>query len=109
MSYNYLDLPQTVSANGTTVSYTYDGNGRKLRSVNGINGQTRDYIDGIEYAGGTLELIRMEEGRILKGSNGSYLYEYALKDHLGNTRVTFEGSSPNVPLLSMDYSLLCFF
>lgn len=89
--YNYLDLPQTVTANGTTVSFIYDGSGRKLRSINGINGQTRDYIDGIEYSGTALELIHMEEGRILKGTGG-YSYEYILKDHLGNSRSGFKGT-----------------
>jgi hypothetical protein len=31
----------------------------------------------------------MDEGRIIK-TGGNYLYEYHLKDHLGNTRVAFE-------------------
>ncbi|MDM8176929.1 RHS repeat-associated core domain-containing protein [Olivibacter sp. 47] len=90
--YNYLDLPQTVTANGTAVSFIYDGSGKKLRSVNAVNGQTRDYIDGIEYSGTALELIHMEEGRILKGTSG-YTYEYILKDHLGNSRSGFRGTN----------------
>ncbi|MEC3878683.1 DUF6443 domain-containing protein, partial [Parapedobacter sp. 10938] len=56
-TYNYLNLPQSVTATVGNVTYTYDGTGRKLRSVGGILGQTRDYIDGIEYYNGTMELI----------------------------------------------------
>ena len=100
--YNYLNLPQTVTASGATVTYTYDGRGRKLRSVNGINGQTRDYVDGIEYYNGTLELIGMPEGRILK-SGTIYKYEYMLKDHLGNARSSFTGSAGTTATFGMDY------
>ena len=102
ITYNYLDLPQGITANGAAISYTYDATGRKLRSVNGINGQTRDYIDGIEYADGTLELIHTEEGRILK-SGTSYQYQYLLRDHLGNTRSAFAGTAPATAILGMDY------
>ncbi|WP_177181282.1 DUF6443 domain-containing protein [Parapedobacter koreensis] len=102
-SYNYLDLPRSVTAVAGNVTYTYDGTGRKLRSVNGINGQTRDYIDGIEYSGGTMELIHTEEGRILR--NGStYRYHYFLRDHLGNNRVGFEqGTNVATPNFTADY------
>ena len=103
ITYNYLDLPQSITASGAAISYTYDGSGRKLRSAGGINGQTRDYIDGIEYADGTLELIHTEEGRILRGSSGSYTYDYVLKDHLGNARAGFSSSSPSTPNFGMDY------
>lgn len=53
VTYNHLNLPNSVTAAGGTVSYTYDALGRKLRSINGIQGQTRDYIEGIEYQNGT--------------------------------------------------------
>jgi RHS repeat-associated protein len=99
-TYNYLNLAQTVTANGITVSFIYDGSGKKLRSVNAVNGQTRDYIDGIEYSGTALELIHMEEGRILKGTSG-YTYEYILKDHLGNSRSGFKGT--NAPATAVNF------
>ncbi|MBC7915732.1 MAG: RHS repeat-associated core domain-containing protein [Pyrinomonadaceae bacterium] len=86
LTYNYLNLPQTVSGN-RTMSYTYDASGRKLRKVSGSI--TTEYIDGIQYDNGVLSFIQTEEGRILK-SGTAYNYEYALKDHLGNNRVTFD-------------------
>jgi len=89
--YNYLDLPRSLTAGGATVSYLYDGSGKKVMSSRGANGQTRAYMDGIEYANGTLELIHMEEGRLVRSGSGSYSYEYILKDHLGNARAGFRG------------------
>lgn len=44
VTYNYLNLPQSVTAQGATVTYVYDASGRKLRSTNGVMGQTRDYV-----------------------------------------------------------------
>ncbi|WP_276090955.1 hypothetical protein [Pedobacter sp. JY14-1] len=73
-------------SNGGNAAYTYDSTGTKLKSVQGT--VTREYIDGIQYTGGNLEFFT-EEGRALK--NGStYSYEYNLKDHLGNVRVSFD-------------------
>ena len=94
------------------MTYVYDGTGRKLRSTNGIVGQTRDYIDGIEYVGGTMELIHTEEGRITRSGN-TYTYHYFLKDHLGNpacggtgVRVGFsQGTNVTTPNFTADYSL----
>ena len=102
--YNYLNLPQSITAVAGNVTYVYDGTGRKLRSTHGILGQTRDYIDGIEYTanGATLEFIHTEEGRIVKGS--TYTYHYFLKDHLGNNRVGFaEGTNVTSPNFTADY------
>jgi len=85
--YNYLDLPQTITTASGTVAYTYDGSGRKLRRV--VGSQATDYIDGIQYKGTAVDFIQTEEGRIYN-NNGTYGYEYTLKDHLGNARVSFD-------------------
>src|SRR3546814_944623 len=42
-------------------------------------------IDGIEWQGTALNVIHMEEGRILPSGT----YHYVLRDHLGNTRSGF--------------------
>ncbi|MFC7526843.1 DUF6443 domain-containing protein [Parapedobacter sp. GCM10030251] len=102
VTYNHLNLPQVVTVDGGTVTYTYDANGRKLRSVNGIYGQTREYVDGIEYSGTAIELIHMPEGRILKSGN-AYTYEYLLRDHLGNNRSGFKGGTPGTATFGTDY------
>ena len=53
----------------------------------------QDYVGGIEYKTTpsvpiVLEAIYHSEGRITT-INGSLKYEYALRDHLGNTRLMF--------------------
>lgn len=85
-TYNYLDLPYTVTpTTGNVLTYIYDATGRKLRKV--ITGGNRDYVNGIEYdAVGNLMFLATEEGRARPNGN-NYFYDYALKDHLGNTRV----------------------
>ena len=49
---------------------------------------TTDYINGIQYDSNVLDFVQAEEG-IARRNGTTYSYEYNLKDHLGNTRVTF--------------------
>jgi RHS repeat-associated protein len=94
ISYNMLNLPQTITkSNGNSVAYVYDASGRKLRKISvdvaSGNTMTTEYVNGIEYDSGTaaVTFIQTEEGRARK-SGSVYKYEYDLKDHLGNTRLT---------------------
>ena len=65
-----------------------------------------DYIDGIEWEGANLNLLHMEEGRIIKSGN-NFIYEYFLKDHLGNNRSGFKppssGAAPTTASFRSDY------
>ncbi|TCC96384.1 DUF6443 domain-containing protein [Pedobacter psychroterrae] len=90
LSYNYLNLLATVTkaTPALSITYTYDANGRKLKKVNNTTATTRQYIDGIEYNGSTIDFIHTEEG-IARNTSGVYSYEYHLRDHLGNVRYTF--------------------
>jgi RHS repeat-associated protein len=91
--YNMFNLPQTAVKGGTSVAYVYDAAGRKLRKLSTTGGivSITEYIGGIqyEYTGSTpvLAFIQTEAGRARK-SGTVYKYEYDLKDHLGNTRLT---------------------
>jgi RHS repeat-associated protein len=93
--FNLLNLPQTVTfSNGNTIVYIYDAAGNKLRKVSTINNvvSTTEYIGGIEYDGTgsaplTLAFVQTEEGRA-RWNGTAYVYEYDLKDHLGDTGVT---------------------
>jgi RHS repeat-associated protein len=51
--------------------------------------QTVDYIGNFVYEYNVLKYILTGEGRVVVNPNGTYEYQYSLKDHLGNTRVTF--------------------
>lgn len=84
ITYNILNLPQTVSGG---ISYTYDATGRKLRKQSGA--VTTNYVDGIQYTGSSIDFIQTEEGRALNMA-GTYKYEYNLNDHLGNVRYSFD-------------------
>ncbi|PWG78004.1 RHS repeat domain-containing protein, partial [Pararcticibacter amylolyticus] len=41
---------------------------------------------------GTIDFIQTEEGRAVRNTDGTYRYEYDLKDHLGNTRVSTDAA-----------------
>jgi hypothetical protein len=71
LKYNYLNLPDTATKSGTSVSYLYDGLGNKLRKISTINGNTttRHYLNGIEYEGTAIEIIHMEEGLVRRHGN----------------------------------------
>src|SRR3989304_8550356 len=54
------------------------------------------YIGNIVYENGKLSYLLTEEGRMVNvGTNAVpvFVYEYNLKDHLGNNRVTFMGTN----------------
>jgi RHS repeat-associated protein len=85
ISYNLLNLPQTITGKNTT--YTYSATGQKLKRVIGTT--VTEYINGIQYDDGAITFIQTEEGRALK-SGAAYNYEYSLADHLGNTRLSFD-------------------
>ena len=86
IGYNFLNLPKSVTRSDTTIGYTYDATGRKLKKT--FPGQQDHYyIDGIEYDGSSLLFAMTEEGRVRPKGDGTYTYDYFLKDHLGNIRV----------------------
>jgi RHS repeat-associated protein len=93
ITYNFLNLPTTITFTGSrTITFLYDASGNKLRKTvsGGAAGSSyiQDYVGGIEYKNNVLEAVYHAEGRITM-INSSLKYEYALKDHLGNTRIMF--------------------
>lgn len=91
ISYNYLNLPEQIVKTGTTLKYTYDATGLKLkRKLIGTIDST-EYVNGIQYSGGLIDFIQTEEGRAVKNGT-TYLYRYNLNDHLGNLRVEVDAS-----------------
>lgn len=97
ITYNYLNLPSTMNANGASVAYTYDALGNKLKkAVSGTANLNNEYIGGIHYEGGVLKFVGTEAGRVVRNSATDYSYEYTLTDHLGNGRVFFNINSSGV-------------
>ncbi|NPD48216.1 RHS repeat domain-containing protein [Lentimicrobium sp. S6] len=97
ITYNYLNLPTSIqfkddNAESKSIGYIYTANGSKLRKHTHDGSKesiTTDYIGAYVYENATLQFIQTSEGRLVPNENGGFDYEYALKDHLGNTRVMF--------------------
>ena len=115
IEYNCLNLPMRVDfSDGSRVTYTYDGGGRKLRTDHYVNPLTAsvpqlaggtgtagdgalvhtwtDYCAGKVYENDTLRMSLFEGGYVsydakADGSSPSPSYHYYIKDHLGDNRV----------------------
>jgi RHS repeat-associated protein len=92
ITYNHLNLvDKVVKSTGEYVKYIYDATGRKLSqivySASNVQQKRSDYAGEFFYEDNVLKFINHEEGRIIPGS--PLEYQYHIKDHLGNVRVTF--------------------
>jgi len=92
----------SMSSGTKTIDVLYTASGQKLRKTvtdNGVLQYRQDYVSGIEYryttAGGlTMEAVYHAEGRVYN-NGGTLRYEYSIRDHLGNTRLTFTDKNAN--------------
>ncbi|MCP4491209.1 MAG: hypothetical protein GY820_28425, partial [Gammaproteobacteria bacterium] len=113
--YNHLNLPEKVDfGGGDSLLYHYDAAGIKLRQKVFEAGSSDPsmvrtyagefYYENENYAtdpdGNVLKFVQNEEGRIVPKNIGfldfKYDYQYHLKDHLGNTRMTFSRAESTV-------------
>lgn len=96
IKYNHLNLPKEVVKGIESLKYIYDASGRKLaQEVYTNNGSTlvkrTDYIGEMVFEGTStpvLQFIQHSEGRIVPDGS-AWEYQYHMKDHLGNIRVSF--------------------
>ena len=92
IAYNHLNLPEEVLfLDGNRIRYTYDAAGTKLKQTvetGGTVSSETDYVAGRQYQGRALDFLIHAEGRT-KFTADSFTQHYDLKDHLGNTRLTF--------------------
>lgn len=99
VTYNFLNLPDRVTKkNGEYVRYLYDAIGRKHRQEVYDAASNRkkwtDYAGDIVYENDTLVFMGHDEGRVVvKDTPADPEYQYYLKDHLNNVRVTFSGKT----------------
>lgn len=103
ITYNFMNLPTRFTFTGNKIiDVIYDGGGRKLRKTvtdNGTVQYVQNYVGGIEYRTNStvslsLESVYHGEGRVFNTNTGTtsadaLRYEYAIRDHLGNTRLMF--------------------
>ncbi len=95
ITYNSLNLPEVVMKDGGGyIKYYYDATGKKLRQEvydeDGVLQSQYDYLGEFVYQDGVLKSIQHEEGTIVPDEiDGGWEYRYDIKDHVGNTRLTF--------------------
>ncbi|MBQ4820848.1 DUF6443 domain-containing protein [Aquimarina sp. MMG016] len=98
ISYNYLNLPTSVSVNNTApandangnIQYIYDATGAKLKKIatEGSSLTTTEYAGNYVYKNGQLQFFNTPEGYVEPdGNTWKYVYQY--KDHLGNIRLSY--------------------
>ncbi|MCI5056852.1 MAG: RHS repeat-associated core domain-containing protein [Flavobacteriales bacterium] len=91
--YNFLNLPSVVEFDTQdSIIFRYDALGTKISKLSKSNNQqnwtVKNYFGEIEYENDVLLAIYHEEGRVTVSGNQN-VYEYNIKDHLGNSRVMF--------------------
>jgi RHS repeat-associated protein len=84
VTYNHLILPKTLVGGGKTIIYIYYANGQKLLKT-APNGTETYYAGNFVYEDDELQYILHSEGKI-DMSGGTPVYQFNLKDHLGNVR-----------------------
>lgn len=97
LSYSYNDLGKVervtlLSYTNRYLQYNYDGAGICLSKQvvdNGSTVKTTAYVEGFVAVDNVLNYINTIEGRV-RTASGVGTYEYHIKDHLGNVRVSFE-------------------
>ncbi len=91
-TYNALNLPAQANytSGSAQVTWDYSAGGQKV-TYQGLQ-DTKEYIPGIEYVNDK-PYVYHPEGRVYVDSTGEWLFEYTLRDHLGNSRVIFADTS----------------
>ena len=94
ISYNILNLPSVITVAGKgAIKYYYDASGNKLQkrttdNTASPNTTVTTYIGGAVYQNDTLQFFGTPEGRVRANTaRTAWIYDYFLKDHLGNTRM----------------------
>lgn len=129
IEYNYQNLPWRIKVyNGATqkgtILYIYDAAGNKLEkrteelaaTTNNNTAKTTvtGYTGGFIYENNVLQFFGQEEGRIRPQRDENthlltgYVYDYFLKDHLGNVRVvlTDEQQTDAYPIATLEDATL---
>jgi YD repeat-containing protein len=113
ISYNYLNLPSVIKVEGKgSLEYVYDATGNKLKKIvheTGKPDKVTTYMAGI-YEDDVMQFLGHEEGRarFTADPNQPVVYDYIIKDHLGNVRMllTEEQKVDKYPVASLETSKL---
>ena len=103
IAYNSLNLPKSITSGTDNIAYIYSAGGNKLAKK--MKDNTYQYYTGnmVYKNDKSLNYLLFEEGLVNK-STGGFTYEYHLKDHLGNTRISFQPNGSGTTLTQVaDY------
>jgi len=115
ITYNFLHKPSIVTVpNEGEIHYWYDESGNRLRkTVHYLDGSGNpdekwDYIGNFVYKNDTLQYILNDEGRARpvpeyvdeNHTVTKFIYDYFVKDHLGNVRSTITATPINPSYLA---------
>ncbi|GAB3025249.1 hypothetical protein GCM10027051_32430 [Niabella terrae] len=95
ISYNILNLPEQITVTGKgIIVYGYDAAGTKLSKTvtEGAKTTRTLYLGGMIFENDTLRHIATAEGRLrpVTPTATTFVYDYFLKDHLGNVRAMID-------------------
>lgn len=96
ITYNFMNLPETVTKGGNTVKYIYDATGRKLAQIvtSGAIQNRTDYDGEFVYENNVIQFMNHEEGRVVLTSNKAIIRED------GTNTSTMAVSNSNLALYS---------
>ncbi|MFA6059606.1 MAG: DUF6443 domain-containing protein [Taibaiella sp.] len=113
ITYNFFNKPEKIVVDGKgTITYIYDATGKRLQkridstSANPGPDEVYDYIGNFVYKNNVLQYITNEEGRARPVANQEtnfntkFVYDYFIKDHLGNVRSTVTATPMNANYLA---------
>ncbi len=106
ISYNHLNLPTSISINGSggtgTISYIYDANGIKQKKLaNTSTTYAGNYVYEPYGPADDLKFFSHPEGYV--DVDGGYKYVYQYKDHLGNIRLSYQDTGNYEEVYDSDF------
>ncbi|SIS86428.1 DUF6443 domain-containing protein [Belliella pelovolcani] len=107
--YNHLNLPTEIIFTGSNrkIQYDYNADGTKVRqrvyTGSTSPSSTTNYLGEFVFNGTVIDYILHEEGRVVYESNVP-IYEYNIKDHLGNVRQVLRVPSTQGLMATMEDS-----
>ncbi|WP_281337288.1 RHS repeat-associated core domain-containing protein [Flavobacterium eburneipallidum] len=92
--YNHINLPTKITFGATgNIVYIYNAVGQKLEKQVIVNTPSStiltNYLGGFQYQNNVLQFFPTVQGYV-KNSSGVYSYVFNYKDHLGNTRISYQ-------------------
>jgi len=98
-TYNHLNLPYVATKGTDMVEWIYTAAGQKIRKTTTIDGApiSKDYYGSTESDPDGY-VVYHAEGQVRQVNNALH-WEYALRDHLGNTRILYEENNNSLDIL----------